>query len=120
MTSKEAIVVENLKRASDLIREAAQMMLRDDARPEDGVKLVRALMLRAMIPREVTLEFTRLGGKDHELLGMAAGPNFGCAVESLLGWVWLMDVQASNGTVPVAFSREQAEEIRRRLNEALG
>jgi hypothetical protein len=120
MTSKEAIVVENLKRASDLIRESAQMMLRDDAKPEDGVKLVRTLMLRAMIPKAVAQEFTRLGGKDYELLGVAAGPNLGCAVNSLLGWAWLMDVSLSDGIVPVAFPLEQAEEIRRRLNEALG
>lgn len=55
-------------------------------------------------------------------LGHAAGPNLGTVVDlPILGWQWYVDAIDGYGQVfPVAFSREQAEEMRRRLNEALG
>lgn len=46
--------------------------------------------------------------------------HLGRMVNTVLGDVWMMDIRNDRGGVmPVAFSSEQAKEMRRRLNEAL-
>lgn len=60
----DQLVIQNLKRAGDLIREAVQMTLPKTATPEDAVNEVVAFMVRAVIPRAAALEFNRLGGSN--------------------------------------------------------
>jgi hypothetical protein len=67
MDKTDALIIENLKKAGELIREAAQMTLPKAVTPEDAVHTVVALMFRAIIPREASLEFTRLGGTNVEV-----------------------------------------------------
>jgi len=62
MDKTDALIIENLKKAGELIREAAQMTLPKTATPEDAVHTVVVLMFRAIIPKEAALEYRRLGG----------------------------------------------------------
>lgn len=49
----------------------------------------------------------------------SAGPHLGSAMESVLGWTWLLDVTINGKIIPVAFSLDQAREMHRRLGDAL-
>lgn len=122
MDKTEAIVIETLKRASALIQEAVQMAIPLTAAPEDAVRAVRALTLRALMPRVACEEFIRRGGDGQKLFGgTLTERNLGCPVHTMFGWAWLLDVDVDyHGTmVSVAFNHEQAEEIHRRLSNAL-
>jgi hypothetical protein len=124
----DKLVIENLKRAANLIVEAAHMAGSLET-PESGVQLVTTLWRRAFQPRMAAQEFTRLGGVDIDAFRAAlsvavAGSeprklNLGYDCTSMFGWCWILHVDTGHGIVPVAFNREQAEAIHRRLNEAL-
>jgi Protein of unknown function (DUF551) len=71
----EALILETLRRASDLIREAAQMALLPYAPPEEAVRFVRALTMRALMPKIAAMEFVRLGGTNTDVFAdILAGP----------------------------------------------
>src|SRR6202041_2815385 len=95
---EEVLIMETLKRAGDLVREAAQMVMDrgSPVPPEEAARCVRALMLRAIMPKVAAQEFNRLGGGSIDVFGAAVGPSLGSVVRSIFGWQWLLDVTVNN------------------------
>lgn len=58
----ESAIIDNLKKAGYLIREACQMTLPHQATPEDAASMIVSLLVRAIVPRNAIMEFSRLGG----------------------------------------------------------